>query len=103
NANDDQKLPGNYHILDYNGDGVIDAEDSVPYGYSGAPQNTYNATLGFDWKRFSIFAQFYGVNNVNRQVVLGSFSGKNTVAYEEGSYWSKDNVNADGPMPRWET
>lgn len=103
NANDHQKIPGNYQIIDYNADGIIDANDNIPYGYSGAPQNTYNATLGFDWKGFSVFAQFYGVNNVTRQVVLGSFSGKNTVAYDEGSYWSKDNTNPDGPMPRWES
>lgn len=103
NANDHQKIPGNYHIVDYNADGIIDANDNIPYGYSGAPQNTYNATLGFDWKGFSVFAQFYGVNNVTRQVVLGTFSGKNTVAYDEGSYWSKENTNPDGPMPRWES
>lgn len=103
NANDNQKLPGNYHIIDYNADGIIDANDNIPYGYSGAPENTYNATLGFDWKRFSVFAQFYGVNNVTRQVVLGSFGGKNTVAYEEGSYWSMNNTSPDGPMPRWES
>jgi TonB-linked SusC/RagA family outer membrane protein len=103
NANDNQKIPGNFHIVDYNADGVIDANDNIPYAYSGAPQNTYNATLGFDLKRFSVFAQFYGVNNVSRQVVLGSFAGKNTVAYEEGSYWSKDNTSPDGPMPRWES
>lgn len=103
NTNDQQKIPGNYHIIDYNADGIIDANDNIPYGYSGAPQNTYNATIGFDWKNFSVFAQFYGVNNVTRQVVLGTFSGKNTVAYDEGSYWSKDNTSPDGPMPRWET
>jgi len=103
NANDQLKIPGNYHLVDYNADGVIDANDNIPYGYSGAPENTYNATIGFEWKGFSAFAQFYGVNNVTRQVVLGSFSGKNTVAYDEGSYWSKDNTNPDGPMPRWET
>lgn len=103
NANDQQKLPGNYHLVDFNADGIIDANDNIPFGYAGAPQNTYNATIGVDWKGFSVFAQFYGVNNVTRQVVLGSFSGKNTVAYDEGSYWSKDNTNPDGPLPRWET
>jgi len=103
NANDQQKLPGNFHIVDYNGDGIIDANDNIPYAYSGSPENTYNATIGFEWKGFSAFAQFYGVNNVTRQVVLGTFSGKNTVAYAEGSYWSKSNTIPDGPMPRWET
>ena len=67
------------------------------------PQNTYNATIGFDWKGFSSYVQFYGVNNVTRQVVLGSLSSQNHVVYEEGSYWSKDNFNADSPVPRWLT
>jgi hypothetical protein len=103
NANDNQKLPGNYHIIDFNGDGVIDAYDNIPFGFTGNPQNTYNATIGFDWKGFSSYVQFYGVNNVTRQVVLGSLSSQNHVVYEEGSYWSKDNFNADSPVPRWLT
>ncbi len=101
NTNDNQKLPGNYYIVDYNGDGVIDAQDNIPYGHSGWPQNTYNATFGIDWKGLSAFVQFYGVNNVTRQVVFNSLGGQNHVVYDEGSYWSKDNYNADVPMPRW--
>lgn len=101
NANDNQKLPGNYYIVDYNGDGVIDAQDNIPYGHSGWPQNTYNATFGVDWKGLSAFVQFYGVNNVTRQVVFNSLGSQNHVVYDEGSYWSKDNTNGDVPMPRW--
>ncbi|WP_268223672.1 SusC/RagA family TonB-linked outer membrane protein [Sinomicrobium oceani] len=101
NTNDNQKLPGNYFILDYNGDGVIDAYDNIPYGFSSSPQNTFNTTVGFDWKGFSAFVQFYGVNNVTRQVVLTSLSSQNHVVYDEGSYWSVNNPNADVPMPRW--
>jgi TonB-linked SusC/RagA family outer membrane protein len=103
NTNDNQKIPGNLHLVDYNADGIIDANDNIPYAYSGAPENTYNATIGFDWKRFSVFTQFYAVNNVTRQVVLGTLGNKNTVAYEEGSYWSADNTSADRPMPRWDS
>ncbi len=101
NTNDNQKLPGNYYLVDYNGDGVIDAQDNIPYGYSGWPQNTYNATFGADWKGLSVFVQFYGVNNVTRQVVFNSLASQNHVVYNEGSYWSKDNPDADVPMPRW--
>jgi len=101
NQNDAQKLPGNYHIIDFNGDGILTAQDVIPYGYSGSPQNTYNATLGLDWKGFSGFVQFYGVNNVTRQVVFNSLGSQNNVVYEQGSLWSKDNPNADTPMPRW--
>lgn len=102
NTNDNQKLPGNYYIVDYNGDGVIDTYDNIPYGYSDSPQNTYNSTIGFEWKGWSAFVQFYGVNNVTRQVVFSSFPQTylNTV-YNEGTYWSKDNTNADVSLPRW--
>ena len=100
-TNDNQKLPGSYNVLDYNGDGVIDSKDNIPYGYSGTPQNTYNATVGFNWKKFSAFVQFYGVNNVTRQVVLGSLTSQNHTVYDNGSLWTKDDTNADSPMPRW--
>ncbi|WP_442844929.1 SusC/RagA family TonB-linked outer membrane protein [Leeuwenhoekiella sp. H156] len=101
NTNDNQKLPGGYQIIDFNGDGVIDDFDQAPYGFAGAPQNTYNATVGFDWKGFSAFVQFFGANNVTRQVVFNSLGNQNNIVYDEGSYWSKDNTNADAPVPRW--
>ena len=89
NTNDSQKLPGQYIITDFNGDGVIDTNDSAPYGFTGTPQNTYNATIGIDYKGFSIFAQFYGVNNVSRYVAFNSLPKPylHTV-FKEGAYWS---------------
>ena len=101
NTNNLNKIPGNYQILDYNGDGIIDSFDSAPFGYSGVPQNTYSTNVGIEWKGFSIFTQFYGVNNVTRQVVFNSLAGQSDRVYEQGTYWSKDNPNADTPMPRW--
>ncbi|WP_281336465.1 SusC/RagA family TonB-linked outer membrane protein [Flavobacterium eburneipallidum] len=98
----DAKIPGNYRIMDFNGDGVIDNNgDRVRYGYPSNPQNTYNASLGVDWKGFSAMVQFYGVSNVSRYIETQSFGLPyfNTV-YDEGTYWSKDNTNADSPMPR---
>lgn len=101
NTGDSQKLPGQYFVIDYNGDGVIVSNDNVPYGYTGTPQNTYSASIGGEWKGFSVYAQFYGVTNVDRYVSFTTFSGKLDTVYDEGSYWSKDNLNADAPMPRW--
>lgn len=101
NTNDDQKLPGQYFAVDYNGDGVIDSNDSTPYGYTGTPQNNFNATLGVDWKGWSLYVQFYGVTNVQRTVVFNSLGGKLNTVYDEGSYWSASNKNADAPLPRW--
>lgn len=95
------KLPGDYYIVDFNGDGTIDKYDVAPYEYSGIPQNTYNATIGFDWKGFSCFLQFYGVNNVTREVTFPTFHHSSDVVYDEGTYWE---VGTGGlPLPRWTT
>jgi len=100
--NDVWKLPGDYNIIDFNADGIINQFDSAPYGYSSNPQNTYNATIGFDWKGWSVFAQFYGVNNVTREVrfpTFATYSSSNT-AYVEAAYWTKEN-GGEVPLPRW--
>lgn len=102
-SNDLHMLPGDYYIIDFNGDGVIDSKDAVPYGYSGTPQNTYNATIGFEWKGFSAFAQFYGVTNVTRDVSLVSFANNMNTVYKTGTWWSPEQQNADVVVPRWLT
>src|SRR5699024_2609649 len=87
----------------FNGDGIVDSDDSIPFGYSGTPQNTYNTSVGFDWAGFSGYVQFYGVTNVNRWVNFGSLNG-NELAYNvQGGYWSMDNRDTQYPMPRWNT
>ncbi|WP_207427822.1 TonB-dependent receptor [Pedobacter sp. SYSU D00535] len=95
------RFPGGYFILDYNADGVIDNFDSVPYGYSNTPENTFNFNIGGEWKGLSLFLQFYGVNNVNRNVPFTSLNGRQNLVYDEGSYWSPQNMNADSPLPRF--
>jgi len=96
-------LPGDYYIIDFNGDGVIDSKDNVPYGYTGNPENTYSATIGFEWKGFSGSVQFYGVNNVSRDVVLSDFWSSTNTVYKSGTWWSKDNPNADVTPSRWKS
>lgn len=98
---DDGRKPGNYIILDYDADGIISVNDNIPYGYTGIPQNTMNLQVGCDYKGWSFFVQFYGVNNVNRSVGLTSLGGARNTAFYEGTYWSPDNQNADVPLPRW--
>lgn len=96
------KLPGDYNIVDFNGDGIVDDDDEAPYQYSTTPQNTYNASIGFEWKGFSAFAQFYGVNNVTREVNFPTFRSTAHVAYVEGEYWTPDGTGTL-PTPRWGT
>ena len=98
---DNGRKPGNYVILDYDADGIISVNDNIPYGFTGTPQNTMNLQVGFDYKGWSFFVQFYNVNNVSRSVGLSSLGGTRNTAFYEGSYWSPSNQNADVPLPRW--
>ena len=103
---DEGRKPGNYIIADYNADGIISIDDQVPYGFTNVPQNTCNFQVGFDYKGWSAFVQFYGANNVSRAVGLESLAGggqKRNTAYHEGSYWNALNQNANVPLPRWQT
>jgi TonB-linked SusC/RagA family outer membrane protein len=104
-TNDLAKLPGYYNILDFNADGVIKAnDDSAPFGYSRVPQNTFNYSIGTDYKGFSVMLQFYGVNNVSRYVPAQNFLNSTDVVFEHvADYWSKDNQNATSFLPRWRT
>ncbi len=95
------RLPGDYYIVDFNGDGIVDVQDSAPYGYTGTPQNTYNATFGVEWKGFSAFVQFYGVTNVTRDVGLRSFSNHIDNVYNLGDWWSASAGTGDVLIPRW--
>lgn len=102
-TSDGQKLPGDYYIVDFNGDGQVDnTNDNVPYGFTGSPQNTYNASIGFEWKGFSCFAQFYGVTNVTRDVTMISFADVMLAnVYDQGTWWSTDHTGADVVTPRF--
>ncbi len=103
-AGNNRKYAGDYNILDFNGDGIIDQLDRIPLKYTGTPQNTYNASIGFEWKGLSVFVQLYGVNNVTREVNFPTFNSVTNVnvAYEEGMYWSKANgYQGDVPFPRY--
>lgn len=98
-TNNTNKLVGDYNIVDVNGDGKIDSYDKTPYKYSTNPQNTFSTTFGFEWKGISATVQFYGVNNVTREVYSQDFYATSNVVYKEGNYYTK---TSDGlPSPRY--
>ena len=103
-SNDNQVLIGDHYIVDFNGDGVVDVtNDQAPYGYTGNPEHTYNATIGWEWKGFSCFAQLYGVTGVTRDVTLTSFPDQLLTVYDTGKWWNP--VDGDGGVvvPRFNT
>lgn len=90
----DQKLPGDLFIIDFNGDGQINNFDSAPYGFPSRPQNTFSFTTGADYKGFSAMIQFYGVSNVGQSVGLATFgSGIYSTVFEtKYDVWRPDNT-----------
>ena len=99
------RLPGDWDLLDYNGDGVINSFDVVAYGYPQRPENTYNATLGANYKGLSLMVQFFSVTNITLQApyVTPAQARYTSVASELGNYWNPSNTNADFKAPRLTT
>lgn len=65
---------GMLQLVDYNGDGVIDSNDIVPYGYPNRPQYMMNFSLGAEWKGISLSVQLYGTRNSTLYRSAGEFS-----------------------------
>ena len=101
-SNDNQKLPGDRIILDFNADGIINHLDVVPFSFPTVPQNTYTTTIGWEWRGLSTFVQFYGVSNVTRPIFYTTFANRMNSVFDEGTIWSKDNPNPDVEVPAWQ-
>ena len=94
-TNDNFKLPGDYRMVDFNGDGKLDSFDNVPYGFPTRPQHTYTFSSGMSYKGISAMVQFYGVYNVLRQVGgLTPFPGslKGLAFAESTHFWTPENM-----------
>ena len=101
---DTQVLIGDHYIVDFNADGVVDETyDRAPYGYTGNPEHTYNATIGWEWKGWSCFAQFYGVTGVTRDVGLASFNNKLLTVFDNGTWWNPVERDGEVVVPRFTT
>ena len=53
-------LPGDYYYEDWNGDGVVDGNDSHPVATYNLPVFNYGITLGADWKGFDLSMNWAG-------------------------------------------
>ena len=101
---DNQVLIGDHYIVDFNGDGVVDeTNDQAPFGYTGTPEHTYNATIGWEWKGWSMFAQMYGVTGVTRDVGLPSFNNKLLTVFDNGTWWNPVDGTGKVVPPRFAT
>jgi TonB-linked SusC/RagA family outer membrane protein len=83
-----QVLPGDFAQIDFNSDGVIDANDNVPIGYPPRPQYSYAPSAGLSYKNFSFLVRLYGVYNVQGEVgtYRGAFANQYSIVYP----WNRD-------------
>lgn len=98
--------PGDIRYIDLNGDGVIDAKDEAPIGYSNLPRYTFNATLSLAYKGFSVSALFTGARDgsmpINSFYMINPFY-MNTGSAQEFHYdgrWTQEKADA-GITPTW--
>jgi hypothetical protein len=95
-------------MIDFNADGIIDSKDSAPWGYPERPQNTYNFSLGADWKGFSAMIQFFGIFNISRQYYwnYSAFEdGFHSVVLDDlqGDIWTPSNLNSKWKAQRFQS
>ena len=103
-----QLRPGDIKYQDVNGDGIIDAYDKVPIGYSDIPEFTYGFGASLKWKNvdFSFFFQGTGrVTVMELGETVAPFTDSNPL--ENGfhkdivnNHWTVDNPDPNARYPR---
>jgi len=100
-------LPGDYYYQDWNGDGVIDANDDHPIANQGLPLFNYGFTIGAAYKNFDLNMNFQGAAKIYYKYteVLAeplSFSDAGTMT----KFWDRwhpadPNANLYDPSTQW--
>jgi TonB-linked SusC/RagA family outer membrane protein len=79
-------LPGDLRYIDINGDGMLDAKDQVPIGYSNLPLYSFSSTVGCSYKGFDISILFTGSRggsfSINSQTLNNPFFKENGIAFQ---------------------
>ena len=73
--------PGDFKYKDLNNDGVVDAKDYAPIGYSNIPENQFGGALNLTYKNIDLSVLVQGVSHVYQYFdqVYGTFEGFNYV------------------------
>ncbi len=100
-------LPGDWWLVDWNEDGVINGQDEHPIASKGLPVFNYGISLGGSWKGLDFALDFQGAHGVYVQYaeVLTEalpFGGQNTLTWFMDR-WRPTNPNADyfHPNTQW--
>ncbi len=76
--------PGDFKYVDQNKDGIVDAKDMAPIGYTAVPEYTYGAAFSINQKQWDVSVLFQGVVNVGRYLNgSGIWSGAGFTNYSD--------------------
>jgi TonB-linked SusC/RagA family outer membrane protein len=92
-------IPGDLMFIDFNADGIIDANDMVVHRNVTYPLNTYALNLDASYKGWAVSVMFYGVSNLNKNlpgVILWDNWNGNRGVYKASpdvtGRWTPDNA-----------
>ena len=95
---------GDCVYVDLNGDGLIDANDQKPLGYTTNPEITFSLNSSLHWKNLDFSMLWTGADHVSRTLngyFRDQFGSTNTSALTQwvaDNSWTED--NADAILPR---
>lgn len=94
--------PGDLKYQDFNGDGIIDAQDRQYLGKNSFPRGIYGITLGAKYEGFSLDLLFQGSTRFDAylgdSMMMTSSSAGYSPRYDfQLDYWTKNNTNARFP------
>jgi TonB-linked SusC/RagA family outer membrane protein len=62
----EKTIPGDYVLMDFNGDGQLNDDDRVVTDQLNYPQTTYSLNFGFEWKGLGFSALIYSPQGIYR-------------------------------------
>ncbi len=92
-----QLIPGDMKIKDYNGDGVINADDRVRINNNIEPTFNFGATFNMYWKRFDLNVLFQGATGAKMRIYTESGDIGNFLKYDHDNRWTIDNPSSEHP------
>ena len=99
--NSNKIQPGDIKYVDVNSDGIINADDMVPIGYSNFPEKIFGLSIGGDFKGFDFSVLFQGDANVSllysNSYMMPFVNGQNAQSFWDES-WSQYRVDNGLPI-----
>lgn len=95
-------IPGDLYYVDYNGDGIINANDQVPMKELSYPLTTCGLSFGFEYKNFGLTALIYAAPEIYKDdiaLLLWDFPGSNVKTQPKTlDRWTENSISVSGPV-----